>query len=389
MKKKILFINDNLISGGVEKSLITLLGAIDYNKYDVDLFLFRHEGLFMNAIPSNVNLLKAEIEFEHTKKAVKFYIKRFDFIGAIKKVMVTLRMGKKQTVGEKWEVLNKIVPKCNKKYDVAIAYNDYLPLYYLVEYVEADKKIAWNHIDYIEAKLDASYDRKYYEKIDKLITISESCAEKLKITFPEYKDKISVVENITDKELFIKMGKEINPYDDVPDEMTKIISVGRLAPQKGYDISLEAVKRLITNQYKIKWFIIGVGLEEDKIQKFINDNNLSNDIILLHERSNPYPYILNADIYLQTSRFEGRSIAIEETKLLSRPIVVTNFPTVVNQIEDGKSGLIADMNAESVYLKLKELIDNPQKRGELSKYLQENCDDNRKQVIEQFDMLMG
>ena len=103
--------------------------------------------------------------------------------------MVTLRMGKKQTVGEKWEVLNKIVPKCNKKYDVAIAYNDYLPLYYLVEYVEADKKIAWNHIDYIEAKLDASYDRKYYEKIDKLITISESCAEKLKITFPEYKDK--------------------------------------------------------------------------------------------------------------------------------------------------------------------------------------------------------
>ena len=68
---------------------------------------------------------------------------------------------------------------------------------------------------------------------------------------------------------------------------------------------------------------------------------------------------------------------------------MTNFPTVVNQIEDGKSGLIADMNAESVYLKLKELIDNPQKRGELSKYLQENCDDNRKQVIEQFDMLMG
>lgn len=71
MKKKILFINDNLISGGVEKSLITLLGAIDYNKYDVDLFLFRHEGLFMNAIPSNVNLLKAEIEFEHTKKSGK------------------------------------------------------------------------------------------------------------------------------------------------------------------------------------------------------------------------------------------------------------------------------------------------------------------------------
>ena len=79
--------------------------------------------------------------------------------------MVTLRMGKKQTVGEKWEVLNKIVPKCNKKYDVAIAYNDYLPLYYLVEYVEADKKIAWNHIDYIEAKLDASYDRSIMKKL--------------------------------------------------------------------------------------------------------------------------------------------------------------------------------------------------------------------------------
>ena len=389
MKKKILFINDNLISGGVEKSLITLLGAIDYNKYDVDLFLFRHEGLFMNAIPSNVNLLKAEIEFEHTKKAVKFYIKRFDFIGAIKKVMVTLRMEKKQTVGEKWEVLNKIVPKCNKKYDVAIAYNDYLPLYYLVEYVEADKKIAWNHTDYIEAQLDSNFDRKYYKKIDNLVTISRSCAEKLVITFPEYKNKIYVIENITNKKLFIELAEKKNPYASVPDGDIKIISVGRLVHDKGYDISLEAIKRLIQEKYKIKWFIIGVGSEENQIVEFINNNNLNDNIILLHEQANPYPYILNADIYIQTSRVEGKSIAIEEAKLLMKPIVVTHFPTVVNQIEDGKSGLIADMNAESVYLKLKELIDNPQKREELSKYLKENCDDNRKQVIEQFDMLMG
>ena len=201
------------------------------------------------------------------------------------------------------------------------------------------------------------------------------------ITFPEYKNKIDVIENITNKKLFIELAEKKNPYASVPDGDIKIISVGRLVHDKGYDISLEAIKRLIQEKYKIKWFIIGVGSEENQIVEFINNNNLNDNIILLHEQANPYPYILNADIYIQTSRVEGKSIAIEEAKLLMKPIVVTHFPTVVNQIEDGKSGLIADMNAESVYLKLKELIDNPQKREELSKYLKENCDDNRKQLI--------
>ena len=57
MKKKLLFVTGNLVAGGAEKSLISLLSSLDYSRVEVDLLLFDRRGLFLPLVPSQVNLL--------------------------------------------------------------------------------------------------------------------------------------------------------------------------------------------------------------------------------------------------------------------------------------------------------------------------------------------
>ena len=66
MKKKVLFVMPGLYSGGAEKSLVNLLNLLDYSKLDVDLLLFKKEGLFMNQVPSEVNILNIPISLKYS-----------------------------------------------------------------------------------------------------------------------------------------------------------------------------------------------------------------------------------------------------------------------------------------------------------------------------------
>ena len=73
-------------------------------------------------------------------------------------------------------------------------------------------------------------------------------------------------------------------------------------------------------------------------------------------RENPYPYIKKSDIYVQPSRFEGKSIAIDEAKILNKPIVVTNFSTAKDQIINNKNGIITEMNSKSLVNEIERII---------------------------------
>ena len=59
MKKKLLFIIDNLKGGGAERILITILQHIDIKNYDVDLFLINREGVYLESVPQNIILYSA------------------------------------------------------------------------------------------------------------------------------------------------------------------------------------------------------------------------------------------------------------------------------------------------------------------------------------------
>ncbi|MBN9647090.1 glycosyltransferase [Terrisporobacter glycolicus] len=361
MKKNIIFVMSNLECGGAEKALISMLEVFDYSKYNVDLLLFNQKGIFLNKVPKQVNILEEPFGYKYYDMSVKKAITELLSKGKIKYAfgrLVSMFIYKIEKDSSRcnqrvWKYISNMFGKLDKEYDAAIGYLEGHPIYYCVDNVKAKKKIGFIHNDYDKLGLNSIGDREYFKYLDKLITVSPECVEVLKNRFPEYSYKVDNMYNIVSSEVINKMAAE---NIDIEKNSTKIVTVGRLNKQKGYDLAIEACKLLVDKGYDLKWYVIGEGNERNKLEELIRIYNLKDRVILLGLKENPYPYIKQADIYVQTSRFEGKSIAIDEAKILHKPIVVTNFTTVRDQISDGINGLIVEMNSDCICKGIEKLL---------------------------------
>lgn len=389
MKKKILFISPNLKSGGAEKSLVTLLQLFDYEKYDVSLFLFRKEGLFVNNIPSEVKILEAGENYKifdgDAKKAVKAFLKKGRPDLAVSRILygfwLKSKDGCKREV-RSWNCLKKSVNYPNIKYDCVIGYLEGISDWLALE-INAEKKIGYLHIYLDKTTLDKRNFLKKINLYDHFVTVSKECADNIKKECKTY-EELYVIHNIVSP-AFIK---EASKSDGLPETNgVKLLTVGRLAHQKGLEFAVDACKILKDKNYDVRWYHIGIGEEKENIISRISANGLDENYILLGERANPYPYIASCDIYCQPSRNEGKSIAIDEAKCLQKPIVVTNFPSVYDQIQDGVNGLICKMNAESVAEAIERLIVDSQLRETLSQNLSEEKIGNEEEIQKLYDLI--
>ena len=199
----------------------------------------------------------------------------------------------------------------------------------------------------------------YFEKCDKVVTVSKEIGDSLKSALPSIAEKVITVENVIVREDILE--KAASPVDFGDDFQGKrIVTVGRICPQKGNDLVLFALARLKTEGYSLRWYIIGRGEGEyfDDLRAKISSMGLAEDIVFLGVRENPYAYMARADIYMQPSRHEGKPIAVEEAKVLDVPILVTNFTSASEQLENGKLGYIVDISEEGIYLGLKKMLDD-------------------------------
>lgn len=388
MKKDILFIIPSLGAGGGEKSLINLLTQFDFNQYNVDLFLLNHGGLFMDFIPKEVNVLditeNVQIFNKGLKDSIVRYLAKGKFRLACGRLMFCIknRVNKNIGVAEQysWKYLKKAIGIIDKKYDVAIGYLEKTSNYICVDCVQADKKIGWIHNDYRKLNLDKSFDAKYFKKLDYLVTVSEECEKVLKEEFPEESDKVKLIFNIVSKKAIENLANEVIKEDIMKKDKINILSIGRLHEQKGFDIAIEACKILVDEGYNICWYVIGEGLERSKLEELIDKSNLNQNFKLLGLRNNPYKYLKACDIYVQPSRYEGKSVAIDEAKILCKPIIVTNFSTVYDQIENNVTGIITEMNAIKVSEALNKLLSDKNKMADLSKNLYLYNQDNENEI---------
>ena len=272
----------------------------------------------------------------------------------------------------------------SKKYDCAISYNDGVELYYMVDCLCANVKIAWNHTNYTNSfTYKPTLDKFYYDRVNYIVTISEECAYTLKRVFPENADKVRIIENIVLKDTLMSLAEVENPYDSysIDRDTTVICTVAGLYVRKGFDYASVALGNLKKEGIKFLWFIVGGGPEENEIKDLVRNNNIENETFFLHQQSNPYKFVKWADIFLLTSHAEGKSIAIEEAKLLEKPILITHFASAFDQIESGKSGLVAEMTNDSVTEKLRMLIGDKDLQTNLSNYLKNNTHSNRDKNI--------
>lgn len=378
MKKKLLFVMPSLAAGGGEKSLVTMLSHIDFDRYEVDLFLFSREGIFLDALPKEVRLLDSQSIFDAFMLPLFQSVKTLCASGRIRlaysRIRYTLRnkfrSGSSVTEQHSWKYMASALDPLEQKYDAAIGFLEKSSTYFCVDKVKADKRIGWVHIDYDKLGMDAEFDKPYFGQLDHIVTVSEECEDILKRRFPECVRKISTIYNIVSPTIIQRLGEQHtgDVYGRRAGE-TILLTVGRLHAQKGLPIAIEACARLIANGYYIRWFVIGEGEERAALQELIRKYGLEDRFVLLGLRANPYPYIRQCDIYAQPSRFEGKSIAIDEAKIMHKPIVVTNFSTAKDQIRDGVSGLIASMDADGVASAIARLIDKPELAQHLTREL--------------------
>ena len=391
MKKKILFNMYNLEIGGAEKSLLSILNTIDYSKYNVDLFLYEHSGELINELPKEVNLL-SEIDIYKTLcESTKLTFKRgYIKLGIIRIISKYLSIIKKVPLAYDQymnDLANKILPNIDGEYDIAIS--NIWPHNLVVDKVKAKKKIGWIHTDYSNMEIDYQKDLKILDKLDYIISVSENCKESFDKTHPNLKYKSINLENIVSSNLVKELGeKEIEEEMLFNNEDIKILTVGRLHPEKGVDRVVEVCKKLKDDGKNFKWYIVGFGSQEKELKIRAKQLDIEDNFYILGKKVNPYPYFKKCDIYVQPSRYEGKSVAITEAKVFNKPIVITDYNSAKDQIKNKETGLIIENSVDGIYNGVKRIIED----DNLRKYIINNLKNLRwsnEDEIEKLYEIMG
>lgn len=387
MKKNVLFIIGTLQSGGVSKSMVSLLNVWDRNKYDTSLLLCCKEGnVFSTYLPNNVKIIYSPI-IEHVMggfSSARWLLLHGHILLSLGVLLRLLLSCVSKSLSA--ELIVKMMPVVSHEhYDLIVDYGGQQMLYYMINKLSATKKVSFFHSDYSKWSFYYSADKKYYPLVDHIFTISQTCVDSLKQFFPECSEKISIMENISSPatirqqslESLGGLNKQINEMK--AEGNTILCTIGHICYEKGFDFALEASEILKREGVKFKWIFIGKVLENNFL-KVIKEKGLGDDIILVGIQSNPYPYIGISDIVVHPSRFEGKSISLDEAKILCKPIVVTNFSTVGDQFENRQNATICEMSGKAVANAIIELINDTTLQESYREYLETHLIDNSSEV---------
>ncbi len=389
-KPRILILIHYLEIGGAEISLIGLLNAIDKTKYDVDLFVYSHQGELMQLIPDGVNLLPEIPKYSTLERPMKEVLREghVDIVATRMLAKIRHRIYRRthKINGEDASIFQYVancttplLPKINDtEYDLAISF--LAPHNICLDKVSAKKKIAWIHTDYTRIHVNKKLELPNWSGFDHITSISEAATEAFVKIFPELAPKVIEVENILSP-AFVQQRAKGSANEIVrEDGVINLLSVGRFCTAKNYDNLPFICKHLVEMGADVRWYIIGFGGDEPLIRSKISEAGMEDRVIILGKRSNPYPYIKACDIYVQPSRYEGKSVTVREAQMLYKPVVVTNYPTASSQIENGVDGVIVPMDNRACAEGIKALIDNKELQARIVEHLRTHDYGNESEV---------
>lgn len=380
MKKKILFVINTLGHAGAEVALLELFKALDPDKYELSLYVLLGQGELMDRVPSyvkilnkdykNVSVLSSEGKANMIKKIVLSSVRRGTLIRRFPYLATNLvRMIKKgKILPEKllWRIVADGADRFKEEYDLAVAYLEGGSSYYTADYVNAKKKAAFIHVDFERAGYGRKLDLETYSKFDRIFTVSGEVKESFIKIYPECSSKTFIFRNILDVNGIKEKAKEKGGFTD-DYEGVRLLTVGRLTWQKAYDVAIEAMALLKKECRNVRWYVLGEGPERDMLEKKISQLGLKDDFILMGAVQNPFPYYVQSDIYVHATRFEGKSIAIQEAQALGCAIVASDCSGNREQIDQGKDGLLCGFSAEEIKDAILELVRDENRRRAFGK----------------------
>lgn len=338
--RKVLFINGHLNTGGVERSLADVLKHMDYTKYAVDLLLLEDTGDYASELPPEVHLLFRDIHRTYGSFASSirqciaahdWMCLRLRFLFLLHKILGAHALKPAATI-----LLGK------HHYDCVIGFRPGICSDLAAYSVQADRKITWWH--HGEFNVDRVAYGNMCSKMNAVAVVSQSCKAMLQEKLPELESKLVCIPNMLDA---VAIGQKAgnSPYTG---DMLHIVSVGRLAPEKHFENIIPVAKTLRDMSTDFVWHIVGEGPERSQLETLIAENDLKDHVILDGSKTNPYPYMKYADLFVHPSYVESQGLTVLEAMALDVPCVVTKSLGPCEFIEDGVNGLLAEQSPESL-----------------------------------------
>ena len=380
-KPRILILMHYMELGGAESALLGLLQSVDPAKVDVDVFIYDHRGELMKYIPTDkVRLLPEVVAYKMIERPFMECVKSGQLGVALGRWLAKKTVDKTPVPEGKSDIrIFSRVADCVEwcmpdiqpqiEYDLAISF--LMPHNYVINKVRAKKKLGWIHTDYSTVYVDVKRELPVWSKLDYIASISEEVGEKYVGTFPTLKDKIVPIENILSSAYIRQRAEEeIVSLDSNPSTI-KLLTIGRFSPPKKMEEIPVICRKIIERGLSIKWYIIGYGSE--KIERIVRDNakneGVEDKVVILGKQDNPYPYINACYIYVQPSRYEGKSITVREAQILCKPVIVTHYPTASSQIQNGVDGIIVPMDVDACASEMEAFIRNVDLQKKIVEYL--------------------
>lgn len=349
MRKNVLFVIESLCGGGAEKVLTTLLKHLDKSKYNITLCTIINTGNYIDEVKPYVNYISV-ISLPHNQ----YILDRIWYAIKYKLVYELLPIS--------W-VYKLFIPKGN---DIEIAFCEGFTTKLISKSSNKKaKKIAWVHIDLKQnpwpQKLgiyrNIEEETLTYSKFNSIITVSKTVRQSFKEVYGQAEKTITIYNPIDVHDINQKGKENINGYNK---SVMNLVTVGRLVPQKGYDILLQVVARLKNEGYKFVLRILGEGTDWEELLRYKEQYGLQGYVELIGFKKNPYPYIANSDLFVCSSRSEGYSLVIAESLVLGIPVLSTYCSGPNELLDEGKYGkLVKNSNdGNDLYEGLKQFFKN-------------------------------
>lgn len=372
MKKKLLFVISRMAVGGSQRSLVNALKNIDSSRYDVSLYVREDKTELLNEVPKEVRVVvnKNKAKYDHDT-LTRLYEVLIRIAKRLNRQKMKKRYEEKTTsyvVRKKTAYEKKHYDILNEEYDIAISYLQGYVCKFTADVVRAKRKICFFH-----SSTDALSDihRTYLPKYEKIIVVNQETQRFLRERYPSISDRFVVIPNFVDIEQITSKSQEFRI--DKKDSAITLCTCGRMSPEKGYDLAVKAARELSAKDIRFIWYFIGGGPEFIRIKEEIDAGGLPDQIILLGNQSNPYPWIAGCDIYVQPSYEEAQPLAIMEAQLLHKPIVSTDTVGARSLITNRHDGLLTEIDPDSLAAGIAYLAEHQDERERLV----HNLDDDR------------
>lgn len=364
MKKKVLFMLNDMNVGGTEKAFLNLVNTMSPEEYDVTLLLLRRWGGFMDAVPDWVKVetiegydrLKREI-MDPPLPIVKDYLKQGKLWRGAGIAWTHLWF---KLTGDRAPYYRFVLWGTQKKrepYDVAVAFagpTDVISVY-LQEHIEAPVKVQWIHFDIRKFQFNAETARRLYPKFQHVFVVSEEARQALLHVLPEIEGISRTVPNVISANLCRQQAEQGESFTDGYTG-TRIVTLGRLSAEKGQDIIPEVAAELAAGGVDFRWYLIGDGKLRSVIEEKAAALGVTDRVVLLGTKTNPYPYLKDADLYVQTSVHEGFCITLGEAKVFGMPIVSTNCAGAHEQLDGRNNSRIVEREVQALLEAVEDLI---------------------------------